>query len=85
MIKQSNDEEDSESIAVVNEKTGTTVESKWIFEIFQGENGVFGIHQVNINGSDNCSKFIGTPKGTAVRIELLNGEEVQKLIFTGLN
>ena len=44
-----------------------------------------GIHQIEINGSENRSKFIGTPKGKAVRIELMDGEEVQKLQFSGLN
>ena len=41
-----------------------------------------GIHQIEINGSE---KFIGTRKGKAVRIELMDGVEVQKLTFTGLN
>ena len=85
MIKQPNNDIYAEtSMLLVNETNGTTVKSKWIFEIFHGET-VYGIHQVYINGSENCSNFIGTPKGTAVRIELMNGEEIQKLTFTGLN
>ena len=63
---------------------GTTVKSKWIFEIFHGET-VYGIHQIYINGSENCSKFIGIPRGEAVRIELMDGEKIEKLTFSGLN
>ena len=63
---------------------GTTVKPKWIFEIFHGET-VYGIHQIEINGSENRSKFIGTPQGKAVRIELMDGEQIEKLTFTGLN
>ena len=63
---------------------GTTVKPKWIFEIFHGET-VYGIHQMYINGSKNRSKFIGTPKGKAVRIDLMNGEKIEKLTFSGLN
>ena len=83
MIKPPNNDKDAETtMLLVNETTGTTVKSKWIFEIFHGEK-VYGIHQIFINGSEKCSKFIGTTKGTAVRFELMNGEEVQKLTFTG--
>ena len=63
---------------------GTTVKSKWIFEIFH-DKFLYGIHQIEINGSEIRSKFIGTPQGKAVRIELMNGEKVEKLTFSGLN
>ena len=62
---------------------GTTVKSKWIFEIFHGDT-VYGIHQIEINESENRSKFIGTPQGKAVRIELMNDEQVEKVTFEGL-
>ena len=96
MIQQPNTDEATEKAIILNEKgrteqpyrtislNGTTVKPKWIFEIFHDET-VNGIHQIYINGSGNRSKFIGTPKGKAVRIELMDGEEIQKLTFSGLN
>ena len=60
---------------------GTTVKPKWIFEIFHDET-VNGIHQIEMNGSE---KFIGTQKGNVERIELMDGEEIEKLTFSGLN
>ena len=41
-----------------------------------------GIQQIDINGSE---KFIGTRKGKVERIELMDGEEIEKLTFSGLN
>ena len=96
MIQQPDNDEATDKAIILNEKgkteqpygttslNGTTVKPKWIFEIFHDET-VNGIHQIEINGSENRSKFIGTPKGKAVRIELMDGEEVQKLTFSGLN
>ena len=96
MIQQPDNDEATDKAIIQNEKekterpyrttslNGTTVKPKWIFEIFHDET-VNGIHQIEINGSENRSKFIGTPKGTAVRIELMDGEEIEKLTFTGLN
>ena len=96
MIQQPDNDEATEKTILLNEKekterpyrttsvNETTVKPKWIFEIFHDET-VNGIHQIEINGSENRSKFIGTPKGTAVRIELMDGEEIEKLTFSGLN
>ena len=91
MIQQPDTDKATEKAIILNEKgkteqpyrttslNGATVKPKWIFEIFHDEK-VNGIHQIEINGS---KKFIGTPKGEAVRIELMNGE-VKKLSFSGL-
>ena len=73
----------------MNEKEKTerpyrTTGIKWIFEIFHDET-VNGIHQIEINGPENREKFIGTRKGKAARIELMDGEKVEKLTFSGLN
>ena len=96
MIQQPDNHEATDKAILLNEKgkterpyrttslNGTTAKSKWIFEIFHGET-VYGIHQIEINESENRSKFIGTPQGKAVRIELMNGEKVEKLTFSGLN
>jgi len=56
--------------------------TKWIFEIFHGEEHVYGIRQININGSET---FIGTPGGKAVHIELMDGKKIQTVTFSGLN
>ena len=96
MIQQPDNDEATDKAIIQNEKekterpyrttslNGTTVKPKWIFEIFHDET-VYGIHQIYINGSENRSKFIGTRKGKAERIELMDGEEVEKLTFSGLN
>ena len=84
MIQQPDNDEATDKAIIRNEKekterpyrttslNGTTVNGTTVNEI----------HQIEINGS---AKFIGTPKGKAVRIELMDGEEVQKLQFSGLN
>ena len=96
MIQQSDNDETTDKAIIQNEKekterpygttslNGTTVKPKWIFEIFHDET-VYGIRQIYLNESENRSRFIGTPKGTAVRIELMDGEKVEKLTFSGLN
>ena len=96
MIQQPDNDEATDKAIIRNEKekterpyrttslNGTTVKPKWIFEIFHDET-VNGIHQIEINGSENRSKFIGTRKGKTERIELMDGEKVEKLTFTGLN
>ena len=96
MIQQPDNDEATEKTILLNEKEKTerpyrttsvnvtTVKPKWIFEIFHDET-VYGIRQIYLNESENRSKFIGTPKGTAVRIELMDGEKVEKLTFSGLN
>ena len=96
MIQQPDNHEATDKAILLNEKgktersyrttslNRTTVKSKWIFEIFHGDT-VYGIHQIEINESENRSKFIGTPEGTDVRIELMDGEEIEKLTFSGLN
>ena len=96
MIQQPDNDEATEKTILLNEKEKTerpyrttsvnvtTVKPKWIFEIFHDET-VNGIHQIEINGSENRSKFIGAPQGEAVRIELMDGEKIEKLTFTGLN
>ena len=95
MIQQPDNHEATDKAILLNEKgktersyrttslNGTTVKSKWIFEIFHGDT-VYGIHQIEINESENRSKFIGTPQGKAVRIELMNDEQVEKVTFEGL-
>ena len=86
MIQQPDTDEATEKTILLDEKgkTEQPYRTTWIFEIFHDET-VNGIHQIEINGFENRSKFIGTPKGKAVRIELMDGEEVQKLQFSGLN
>ena len=96
MIQQPDNDEATDKAIIQNEKektkrpypttslNGTTVKPKWIFEIFHDDR-VYGIHQIYINGSENRSKFIGTPKGKVDRIEIMDGEEVEKLTFSGLN
>ena len=96
MIQQPDNDEATDKAIIQNEKekteqpygttslNGPTVKPKWIFEIFHGAT-VYGIHQIEINGSENRSKFIGAPQGEAVRIELMDGEQIEKLTFTGLN
>ena len=95
MIQQPDNDEATEKTILQNEKekterpyrttsvNGTTVKPKWIFEIFHDET-VNGIHQIEINESENRSKFIGTPQGKAVRIELMNDQQVEKVTFEGL-
>ena len=96
MIQQPDNDEATDKAIIQNEKekterpyqpitvNGTTVKPKWIFEIFHDET-VHGIRQINLNESENRSKFIGSPKGTAIRIELMDDEAVEKLTFSGLN
>ena len=96
MIQQPDNDEATDKAIIQNEKekterpyqpisvNGTTVKPKWIFEIFHDET-VNGIRQIYLDESENRSRFIGTPKGTAVRIELMDGEEIEKLTFSGLN
>ena len=96
MIQQPDNDEATEKTILLNEKEKTerpyrttsvnvtTVKPKWIFEIFHDET-VYGIRQIYLNESENRSKFIGTRKGKAVRIELMDGEEIEKLTFSGLN
>ena len=93
MIQQPDNDEATDKAIIRNEKekterpyrttslNGTNVKPKWIFEIFHDET-VNGIHQIEINGSE---KFIGTRKGKTERIELMDGVDVQKLTFSGLN
>ena len=96
MIQQPDNDDASLSAILLNEKgkterpyrttpvNGTTDKPKWILNIYYDET-VNGIHQIEINGSENRSKFIGTRKGTAVRIELMDGKKVETLTFSGLN
>ena len=66
--------------------TNKEIKTKWIFEIFYGEEHVNGIRQIKKNGSESQSeKFIGTPGGKAVHIELMDGKEIQTVTFSGLN
>ena len=93
MIQQPDNDDASLSAILLNEKgkterpyrttpvNGTTDKPKWILNIYYDET-VNGIHQIEINGSE---KSIGTRKGKVERIELMNGEEIEKLTFSGLN
>ena len=68
--------------------TNKEIKTKWIFEIFYGEEHVNGIRQIKKNGSEiqkSSEKFIGTPGGKARRIELMDGEKIQTVTFSGLN
>ena len=83
-----NDRETEETPLVnQNEQTDQTPSPtfKWIFEIFHGEEHVYGIHQIKINGSEIQSEFIGTPGGKAVHIKLMDGKQIQTVKFSGLN
>ena len=87
LIQQPDNDEATDEAIIQNEKEKTERPyrtGEWIFEIFHDET-VYGIHQIHINGSENRSKFIGTPKGKVDRIEIMDGEEVEKLTFSGLN
>ena len=86
MIQQPDTDEATEKTILLDEKgkTEQSYRTTWIFEIFHDET-VNGINQIEINGSENRSKFIGTRKGKTERIELMDGEKVEKLTFTGLN
>ena len=93
MIQQPDNDDASLSAILLNEKgkterpyrttpvNGTTDKPKWILNIYYDET-VNGIHQIEINGSE---KSIGTRKGKVERIELFDGEKVEKLTFSGLN
>ena len=66
--------------------TNRAIKTNWIFEIFHGEEHVYGIRQIKKNGSEiQSEKFIGTPGGKARRIELMDGEKIQTVKFSGLN
>ena len=87
MIQQPDNDEATDEAIIQNEKEKTERPyrtGKWIFEIFHDET-VYGIRQIYLNESENRSRFIGTPKVKAERIELMDGEEVEKLTFSGLN
>ena len=65
--------------------TNRAIKTNWIFEIFHGEEHVYGIRQIKKNGSEKSEKFIGTPGGKAVHIQLMDGEKIQTVTFSGLN
>ena len=70
---------EEDTITELDELKRTTSKPKWIFEIFHGEY-VHGIHQTH-NGS---TKQEGCTDGKAQRIEMLDGEQVIKVTFSGL-
>ena len=71
-------------MVTINEKKGTTIESKWIFEIFHGE-FVHGIRQTEFKDGSGDSKEVGCTDGKPQRIELMDGERVIKIEFSGLD
>ena len=71
---------EEDSITELDEINGTTSEPNWTFEIFHGEY-VHGIRQTH-NG---FTKEEGCTDGEAQRIEMLGGEHVIKVTFSGLD
>ena len=71
-------------MVTINETKGPTVKSKWIFEIFHGE-FVHGIRQTFKKGSGDHQREVGYTDGTPQRIELMDGERVIKIEFSGLD
>ena len=79
-LVQLSDEDNPAEIVTFNEIKGTTIESKWIFEIFHGEyvRGIrqtYGLQQHTIGCTDD----------KAQRIEMMDGEQVIKVTFSGLD
>ena len=68
----------------LNETKGTITKPKWIFEIFHGK-FVHGICQTYEGGSDNSPVTVGCTEGESQRIELMKGEQVIKVSFSGLD
>ena len=68
----------------LNEKKGTTIKPKWIFEIFHGK-FVHGICQTYEGGSDDSPVTVGCTEGKSEPIELMEGEQVTKVSFSGLD
>ena len=67
-------------ITQLDEIKGTTNKPKWIFEIFHGEY-VHGIRQTyNVHEQE-----VGCTDGESLRIEMMNGEQVLKVTFSGLD
>ena len=74
------DEDNAAELVTLNEIKGTTVKSKWIFEIFHDE-FVYGIRQTDLM---NSSKEVGCTVGNGKLIKLMDGEQVIKVTFSGL-
>ena len=74
------DEDNAVELVTLNEITGTTNESNWIFEIFHDE-FVYGIRQTDLM---NSSKEVGCTVGNGKLIKLMDGEQVIKVTFSGL-
>ena len=77
----------------LNEKKGTTVKPKWIFEIFH-DKFVHGICQTYEGGFDDSPVTVGctellyrtsVTESKSERIELMDGEQVTKVSFSGLD
>ena len=71
-------------MVTIDETKGTTFKSKWIFEIFHGE-FVHGIRQTFEDGSGDSQETVGCTEGKSQRIELMDGERVIKIEFSGLD
>ena len=69
-------------MVTIDETKGPSVKSKWIFEIFHGE-FVHGIRQTFKDGSGNSPVTVGCTEGESQRIELMEGEQVIKVSFSG--
>ena len=78
------DEDKSTKMVTIDETKGTTIKSKWIFEIFHGE-FVHGIRQTFKDGSGNSPVTVGCTDGKSERIELMAGEQVIRIEFSGLD
>ena len=77
-LVQLGDEDNPAEMVTFNEIKGTTNESKWIFEIFHGEY-VHGIRQTY----DVHEQEVGYTDGEPLRIEMMSGEQVIKVTFSG--
>ena len=71
-------------MVTIDETRGTTIESKWIFEIFHGE-FVHGIRQTFKKDGSGDAQEVGCTDGKPQRIELMDGERVIKIEFSGLD
>ena len=73
------DEDNAAEVVTLNEIKGTTVKSKWIFEIFHDE-FVNGIRQTELMSSP---KEVGCTVGNVELIKLMDDEQVIKVTFSG--
>ena len=73
---------EQDNITELDEINGTNSKPKWMFEIFHGEH-VHGMRQTN-STDKQLDKEVGCTDGEAQRIEMMGGEQVIKVTFSGL-